>query len=72
MKSYKVGFWRKRAVRAALKRGDDRRATWGGHRIVKFAGDCMAIQMLLARCRPQVMLKLPSARRSSLVTGAFS
>jgi len=55
---FKVGFWRKRAVRAALKRGDDRRSTWGGHRIVKFPGDAMAMQMLLVRCRPQVVVEL--------------
>ena len=56
--NFKVGFWRKRAVRAALKRGDDRKGTWGGRRIVKFPGDCIAMQMLLVRCRPQVLVEL--------------
>ena len=55
---FKVGFWRKRAVRAALKRGDDRRNTWGGHRIIKFPGDCFAMQMLLWRCRPEVLVEI--------------
>ena len=56
--SFAVGFWRKLAVKAALKRGDDRRNTWGGHRVIKFPGDCMAMQMLLARCRPQVLVEI--------------
>ena len=55
---FKVGFWRKRAVRAALKRGDDRRNAWGGHRIVKFPGDCFAMQMLLWRCQPEVLVEI--------------
>jgi len=55
---FKVGFWRKRAVRAALKRGDDRRYTWGGQRVIKFPGDCFAMQMLLWRCRPEVLVEI--------------
>ena len=55
---FKVGFWRKRAVKAALDRHDDRGNTWGGHKIVKFPSDCMAMQMLLCRCRPQVLVEL--------------
>ena len=58
MKSFEAGFWRKRAVRAALKRGDDRRNTWAGHRIIKFPGDCFAMQMLLARCKPEVLVEI--------------
>ena len=58
MKSFKVDFWRRRAVRAALKRGDDRKNTWAGHRIIKFPGDCFAMQMLLARCRPEVLVEI--------------
>ena len=54
----KVGFWRKRAVKAALDRHEDRNHTWGGHRIIKFPADCMAIQKLLVRCRPQVLVEL--------------
>ena len=65
MTSFEVGFWRKRAVRAALKRGDDRHSTWGGHRIVKFPGDAMALQMLLARTRPQVLVELGTQRGGS-------
>jgi cephalosporin hydroxylase len=56
--NFDVGFWRRRAVKAALDRGDDRRNTWGGHRCIKFPGDCMAMQMLLARCRPQVLVEI--------------
>lgn len=56
--NFHVGFWRRRAVKAALDRGDDRRNTWGGHRMIKFPGDCMAMQMLLARCRPQVLVEI--------------
>jgi cephalosporin hydroxylase len=55
---FKVGFWRKRAVKAALDRREDRDHTWLGHRIVKFPGDCMAMQKLLTRCRPQVLVEL--------------
>ena len=58
MKSFEAGFWRKRAVRAALKRGDDRRNTWAGHRIIKLPGDCFAMQMLLARCKPEVLVEI--------------
>ena len=55
---FKVGFWRKRAVKAALDRHEDRQHSWGGHRIVKFPGDCFAMQKLLWRCRPQVLVEL--------------
>ncbi len=55
---YKVGFWRKRAVKAALDRRDDNH-TWGGeYRLRKFPADAIAIQELLCRCRPQVVLEL--------------
>jgi cephalosporin hydroxylase len=56
--NFKVGFWRKRAVKAALDRQEDRRQTWRGHRMIKFPGDCFAMQQLLVRCRPQVLVEL--------------
>jgi len=55
---FKVGFWRKRAVKAALDRHEDREHTWGGHRIIKFPGDCFAMQKLLARCKPEVLVEI--------------
>ena len=55
---FKVGFWRRRAVKAALDRHEDRSHTWQGHRIIKFPGDCFAMQKLLVRCRPQVLVEL--------------
>ena len=55
---YKVGFWRKRAVKRALDRGEDRKNTWFGHRLIKFPSDCMAMAALLARCKPQVLVEM--------------
>jgi len=55
---YKVGLFRRLAVKAAVRRGDDRKYTWFGHRMVKFPSDCMAMATLLARCRPQVLVEL--------------
>ncbi|MEO5340840.1 MAG: cephalosporin hydroxylase family protein [Magnetococcus sp. MYC-9] len=53
---------RKWAVKAALNRRDDRQAinAWGGVQVVKFPSDCFAIQALLCRCRPQVVVELGS------------
>lgn len=56
---FSVGFWRKRAVKAALDRRDDSQ-TWNGVSLRKFPSDCLAIQKLLCRCRPQVLLELGS------------
>lgn len=55
---FKVGLWRRLAVKAALRRGEDRDKTWRGHKIVKFPSDCMAMQILLSRCKPQVLVEL--------------
>jgi len=57
---FKVGFWRKRSVKAALDRGDDRIQSWGRTRITKFPADCFAMQKLLCHCRPQVLVELGS------------
>ncbi len=54
---FKVGFWRKRAVKAALDRRDDSQ-TWNGVSLRKFPSDCLAMQKLLCRCRPQVLVEL--------------
>ena len=56
--NYEVSIWRRWAVKRALKRGDDRNVTWGGYRVTKFPADCLAMQALLFRCRPQVLLEL--------------
>lgn len=55
---FSVGFWRKRAVKAALDRREDREHSWGGHRVIKFPSDLMAMQKLLHRCRPEVLVEL--------------
>jgi cephalosporin hydroxylase len=57
---FTTGFWRKRAVKAALNRRDDHTQTWGGVRITKFPSDCFAMQRLLCRCRPRVLVELGS------------
>lgn len=62
---FKAGFWRKRAVNAALDRHEDRKQTWGGVRITKFPSDCFAMQKLLCRCRPQVLVELGSQHGGS-------
>lgn len=54
---FSVGFWRKRAVKAALDRRDDNH-TWCGYRFRKFPSDGIAMQELLCRCRPQVLVEL--------------
>ena len=56
--NFSVGFWRKRAVKAALDRHEDRVQTWAGHRVTKFPADSFAMQKLLCRCRPQVLVEL--------------
>jgi cephalosporin hydroxylase len=58
MTSYRVGFWRKRAVKAALDRREDRSYSWRGHRVIKFADDLMAMHGLLARCKPEVVVEI--------------
>ncbi len=55
--NFSVSFWRKRAVKAALDRRDDNR-TWCGYRFRKFPGDGIAMQELLCRVRPQVLVEL--------------
>jgi cephalosporin hydroxylase len=57
---FKVSFWRKRAVKAALDRREDHTQTWGDLRITKFPADCFALQKLLCRCRPRVVVELGS------------
>lgn len=55
---FKVGFWRKRALKAALDRREDNH-TWGGEfRLRKLPADCLAMQELLCRCRPRVLVEL--------------
>ncbi len=61
----KVGLRRKWAVKAALDRRDDRRNSWGGVQMIKFPSDCFAIQALLCRCRPQVVVELGSLNGGS-------
>jgi len=58
MKSFKVGFWRKRAVKAALDRHEDREHAWHGHRVIKFPGDCFAMHKLLWQCKPEVLIEI--------------
>ena len=58
MTDFHVGFWRKRAVKAALDRHEDRDQSWRGHRIVKFPGDCLAMHRLLHRCAPEVVVEI--------------
>jgi cephalosporin hydroxylase len=58
MKLSRVGFWRKRAVKAALDRHEDREHTWAGRRVVKFPSDLMAMHKLLARCNPEVLVEI--------------
>lgn len=59
----RIGFWRKRAVRRALRRLEDRRPynRWNDVRITKLPTDCFAIHTLLSRCRPQVVVELGSS-----------
>jgi len=54
---FSVSFWRKRAVKAALDRRDDKH-TWGGFSFRKFPSDGVAMQELLCRVRPQVLVEL--------------
>ncbi|MGA2852586.1 MAG: CmcI family methyltransferase [Verrucomicrobiota bacterium] len=61
---FKAGFWRKRAVKAALDRRDDSQ-TWGGISLRKFPSDSLAIQKLLCRCRPKVLVELGSQHGGS-------
>ncbi|MBI4325969.1 MAG: class I SAM-dependent methyltransferase [Chloroflexi bacterium] len=56
---FKVGFWRKRALKAAIDRREDRES-WAGVRITKLPSDCFAMQKLLCRGRPQVLVELGS------------
>jgi cephalosporin hydroxylase len=58
----KVGFWRKLAVRRALRRKEDRLPynRWNGVRLTKLPTDCFAIHTLFSRCRPQVVIELGS------------
>src|SRR5258705_8751764 len=58
MKNYRVGFWRKRAVKAALDRHEDREHAWHGHRVIKFPSDCLAMHKLLWRCQPEVLVEI--------------
>lgn len=53
-----VGFWRKRAVKAALDRHEDRGYSWRGHRVIKFPGDLLAMHKLLHACRPEVVVEI--------------
>ena len=56
---FKVGYWRKRALKAANTRREDSQ-TWCGHSLRKLPSDCFAMQTLLCRCRPQVLVELGS------------
>ena len=56
--NFKVGFWRKRAVKAALDRHEDRGYTWHGHRVIKFPGDLLAMHKLLSACKPEVLVEI--------------
>jgi cephalosporin hydroxylase len=56
---FNVNFWRKRALKAAIDRKEDNQ-TWGGHSLRKLPADCIAMQTLLCRCRPQVLVELGS------------
>ena len=69
---YKVGFWRKHAVKAALDRHEDRQHSWGGHRVIKFPSDLMAMQKLLYRCKPEVLVEIGTQNGgSALFFSAF-
>jgi cephalosporin hydroxylase len=59
----KVGLLRKLALRRALRRREDRSPinVWNGVRLTKLPSDCFAIQTLLNRCRPQVLVELGSS-----------
>jgi cephalosporin hydroxylase len=58
-----IGFFRKQAIRRALRRREDRLPInlWNGLRITKLPADCFAIHTLLHRCRPQVVVELGSS-----------
>ncbi len=69
---FKVGYWRKRANRAANDRREDSQ-TWCGHSCRKLPSDCFAMQTLLHRCRPQVLVELGSqAGGSALFFSSFA
>ncbi len=57
--NFSVSFWRKRALKAAIDRKEDRES-WCGTPLTKLPSDCLAIQKLLFRCRPQVVVELGS------------
>jgi cephalosporin hydroxylase len=56
---FSVGFWRKRALKAAIDRKEDSQ-NWCGHSLRKLPADCFAMQKLLCWCRPQVVVELGS------------
>lgn len=64
---FKVGYWRKRALKAALDRREDRSPInlWNGTKITKLPSDCFAIHNLFARVRPQVIIELGSSQGGS-------
>lgn len=57
--NFSVSFWRKRTLKAAIDRKEDRES-WCGTPITKLPSDCFAMQKLLCRCRPQVLVELGS------------
>lgn len=54
-----IGFWRKRALKNALDRMEDRQI-WGGAKMVKLPSDCLAIHRLLMLCAPKVIVECGS------------
>lgn len=67
MNNFKVSYFRKRALKAALKRREDRLPInyWNGTRITKLPSDCFAIHNLFHRVRPQVIIELGSSQGGS-------
>ena len=59
-------------MKAALDRRDDSQ-TWNGHSLRKFPSDCLAIQKLLCRCRPQGVVELGTQNGgSALFVSSFA
>lgn len=65
--SFRVGYWRKLALKQALKRREDRSPInlWNGIKITKLPSDCFAIHSLFSRVRPQVVVELGSSQGGS-------
>jgi cephalosporin hydroxylase len=59
-----IGWLRKLALKAAIKRRDDSQE-FGGIRLRKLPGDCLAIHRLLCRCKPRVIVEMGSAHGGS-------